>query len=522
MRTDLFIILLTALLLSSALPAAAGKSEGYGEAFWSELKGKRAQTVARLTEQAKKTDSRLLDYYYTKYTPEEKAVLKESAARFMPDSLPSRQLDAVQEILSYQYVIYHKTQWHNLENNLEVLGKYEDLLRQFCKKYDLDPSVALGVVCWENSGNIDRISHAACVGLGQLSQGAVARAHHYGGEIAKKKKAEAMEASGEVQEKLLEEAESFDLAKTHGKIAKIMDVGDERLIPECNAEDTVVFLKVMMDAYGQKPDLAVSAYHNGVVNNDDLIIELTGKQQAPKGYDNRRKYVLEKIAEENLDYISLWSRGVIREMLCGWLTMDGEPTNSANAAQALGDESDIYPWKIMGAYGAWLHGPEMRKKLFERYANRWDNAECSGLPFYNSVAKAEEAIGKGHLERIDLLTTDPANKIYGTPELHGFIKKVQRDLQQAVPGKTYRLPFSALISRAYLAKNGQVTAVNRTHLQGIAFDCDTRYFSYGRQLDGILQYYYLTDRIYMFREGSLRHICINPRYGEEFLSYNKP
>ena len=76
------------------------------------------------------------------------------------------------------------------------------------------------------------------------------------------------------------------------------------------------------------------------------------------------------------------------------------------------------------------------------------------------------------------------------------------------------IPAYGFISEGYLSGD----APDPLHLKGVAFDVNMNGFKHAGKLRLILKREWLNDRIYMRRSGDVVHVCLNPRYGLEFMS----
>lgn len=483
----------------------------YSDAKWEKIK---SSYPDELSAEIRKTccgNSRLQAFYLTKFRPEDIRLIKYAVSSLNPHYDLGQTMDAVHEVLAYRHVIYNETEWHHMDKNIAIASRYRDMICLAAEKYDLPSSVILGVISWENSGDTSKISYAACGGLGQMSMGAVERAHQYSLTIAKNKKNAAAKLSGEEKKKLLAEADSFNTPLRHREAAKKNHIADERLLPECNIEDSAAFLKVLMNYFADRPDLAVSAYHNGTANNDDLLKVLMRQEGADLNVP-----VSKYIADNNITYLSLWQNQKTRDMLSGYLTMEGEVTNGHNIHDALGDESDIYPWKIFGAYSAILDSSEGLKRKINECTGRVDLIETDGLETFDSIEKVKKAVGDGKLVKMKHSSGKKKVDIYVTPELAGFIAMTYDKLKTKMPGKKVTIPSTGFLSAGYLAKQDKCPS----HLRGISFDCrflDSSTSSLN--LKQILMHAYLNDRIYLRRDGFVWHVCLNPRFGREYYEY---
>ncbi|MBM3463910.1 MAG: hypothetical protein FJX76_17585 [Armatimonadetes bacterium] len=447
--------------------------------------------------------SQLEDFYKQKY-PEWQVEL---ALRAVDDNFAhcskAEREQALHETLAFFHVVFHETRMHHFEQNVWLIKQYHQEIARVCARYNVPFSMAISIMTWENGGHVNTTSWAACVGVGQISQGAVEAAHGYYVEAVRDLKAAAalcrmlaavakamlpndhslhhlLRAAGK---ELNQMSATVDLRTRHAKLAKAAGQRDERVVPTCNIEDSVVFMRMLLDAYGGRPDLAISAYHNGISNNDDLLRDYL-RRVDPKGatftYRNRGP-LLTAIKRNKITFVTLWNDRRCREMLNGLRTMDGDVTNDGNRSEALGDESDIYVWKCTGALVGYYATERELYALLDRYRGHHDTVETAGF-------------------RSEKRVTLKGSKMSVTPELAGYLASVQRRFKQRT-GKP--LPLSVLAAHDDL-----------THAEGIAVDvADTQ-----PVLSQILNEDWLFDRIYKRRlPGGLVHVCINPRFGPEFL-----
>lgn len=482
----------------------------YDMSVWKYAKVTGPDKVVETIRGNRLTKSFLYNYYVSKYTVSDIAPLKRAVAEICPHYRPSQVMDAVYETLSYRHVIFHDTGHHRIDRNVKVISLYESLIRSFASKHGINPAVPLAVMTWENSGDTKKMSYAACGGLGQMSLGAVRRAHSYSSQKARKLKMEALSISDpEKKKEMLAKAELFNIQARHGEIAKKSGVSDERMIPECNAEDSVVYLRCIMDSFDGRSDLAISAYHNGVMNNDDLVKVLMRQCGV---YDETN--VPAFIAERDVTYLTLWNNSKIRNMMNGFLTMDGVVTNDSNSSEALGDESDIYPWKIFGAYSALIDTDEGLATKIRKCSGTVESVETDGLESFDNMDSVRKAVKEGKLVLQNHRTRNGNVVVYLRPEMAGFLKKVHRELVDVTKEKKIFIPAYGFISEGYLSGD----APDPLHLKGVAFDVNMNGFKHAGKLRLILKREWLNDRIYMRRSGDVVHVCLNPRYGLEFMS----
>lgn len=483
---------------------ATGSSADENRIFsddWKDLKTIHADSITAQIKESIPKNSSLLTGYLSKYPSEYIFSMQQAALELFPNYTRAEALDASHEAMAYTHLIFAYSRWHRIDENIKIVKRYEQMIRNFAKIYNIPEQIPLAVISWENSGDTSKISYAACGGLGQMSQGAVARAHIFAQNLAKKFKKEAAHKSEDEAYRLRQQAEFFNLDKKHRALAHKLGVNDERMIPECNIEDSVIYLKTLMGYFDDRPDLAISAYHNGVANNDDLI----------RAYLGRRGNIVQLIRENNIKFLDLWNDITIKNMMNGWLTMDGELTSYINASEALGDESDIYPWKILGAYCAFIdYGSKLSDRIVD---SSHPTFEFETAPFdsYSSEDSITKAIKAGKLIKVKV--NNEKHEAFMRPELYGFIKKLILEVSAATPKKNFDLPFIEFLSTNY-TKNYNLPI---SHQRGMAITIDARYFKLRKILYSRLKYHNLHDMIYLKRDGEFYEFCINPRYGLELL-----
>lgn len=489
-------------------PSSDCRENRYCKHIWESAKVSARKTVETV-KIARPLESQLLNYYYKKYPQEQKQAVKRAVMELMPQYDSVQVADCMAEVLSYRHLIYHETRWHKLDKNIEIAKEYKDLVISFCEKYDLRPSVALAVISWENSGNISKISYAECAGLGQMSVGAVKRSHEYAMKISRKLKKDALKLKGEERARLLAKADSFNLDAKHKALCKHYNIKDERLIPECNAEDAVIYLKILEGYFAGRSDLAISAYHNGVKNNDDLIRALP----VVKPSDS----IPEAIERNNITYLTLWQNNKTRNMLNGHLTMDEELTTIKNASEALGDESDIYPWKVMGAYAAYLQNTSDLINDIKIADTSIEELECAGLAMYDTLERFKQGIKEEKLIKIEANMGGKYKSYFVTPELAGFLLILRSDIAEIKKNKKFYLPLNDLLGEEYLDREQR----RKNNLQGVACSFNLEKHPFASIISKRLDYYYLHDKIYLKRRGNILNICLNPRYGLEFYEASR-
>lgn len=513
-KTAVLLCLISILACASCSNVHSGMYDGllpfYSKKAWEETKNVRPDKITQKIKDHKFTNSHVYNFYITKYKPEEIRPIKLAVQELNPHYSPSQVMDAVYEVLAYRYVIYKETDWHKINKNVEVAKSYQSMIKQAAKKYDVPTALLLAVITWENSGGTSKISYADCGGLGQMSQGAIAKAHEYSSSISRRLKREAENLKGEEKAKKLREAYLYDSDARHREIAAGLGVHDERLAPLCNIEDSAAFLKVLMNSFDQRADLTISAYHNGTLNNDDLLRELMKIEKIPHS-----ESIEAIIKENNITYLSLWQNQKIRDMLNGYLTMDKEITTSLNSHNALGDESDIYPWKVFGGYAAFLDTPEGLNDKIKKCAQSQAALETSGLESFNDLNEVLAAVKKGKLVKLRHKSGGEKIDIYMTPELAGFIAMLRDKLAKKTGSEKVTIPSSGFLSAKYFEKLRK----NSENLKGIAFYCHLKNFKFSNELYSIINHAWLNDKIYISKSQDTICVCLNPRFGLEFYEY---
>ncbi|HEY3999855.1 MAG TPA: hypothetical protein VGO93_13355 [Candidatus Xenobia bacterium] len=439
----------------------------------------------------------LRDYYLGKYPTEQTQVYDQAIGGiFQPQSRPQ----AREEALAQSYVVYHRTRSHDVANNVGVTHAWRRTIEEACRRYGVPAPMAEGILTWENSGGTQAMSFAACAGIGQMSAGAVTESHvyaslhampavlRYRGERVALSLVRSLHLPGaqslrhDVSVRLAE-ANAWQTVARHRHLRAKAGVADERMLPICNIEDSVIFMRILLDAYDNLPDLAVAAYHNGMQNDDDLLHDFLKRVDPPDAgftaYDRAPLY--HALRRRHIDYLTLWNDHRCREMLNGLRTMDGDVTTDANHQEALGDESDIYVWKVSAAYAAFLASPAQLARIEGRYQGSQEQAETLGWrpsPPWATVRIA-------------------GRPLRFKPEMAGYLADLARRLT-SLAGP--RAGFTVVPSGA-----------------GIAADVNT---SAPAALKALLYADWLFDRIYLHHvEGGHWHVCLNPRFGQEYLHH---
>ncbi len=497
------------------------------------------------TEQGDKGDLRA--YYRHKYGPEERQSVEAMIADILPSYSPQEKSQTVAEILAFHHVVFHRNQWHHLDKNHKTIRKYEKTLKELCAVHGVPFLPVLAITSWENSGGSDKVSGVDAAGLGQMTWGAVDQAHAFAAQESRRSLERAQqrkriaEQTGDPKAMAdarvyAQQAARMDVEARHHDMARKARVPDERFLAECNLEDVVLFYKFLLSHYPGRVDHAIGAYHKGLGNQDDLIYDYLKRKEPglPHPSEDRTQF-LAALEKHNVTYLDLWNDPRSRQMLNGLRTMDGEVTTSANADQALGDEADLYPWKVLGSLAAYRMGPEYVDRMIARYNSSREVAETDGIPAFKSLDDFDRALKSGHLVKTKAPLTDLGVANEGsarardlawcvTPELEGYLFSLVSRLRDATGDDGATLPIKAL-SRTAALESGKVTADAAMHLRGIAATLSMESMPAGeaRALEAILQSDWLHDRIYRdTRPDGTKMFCLNPRYGNDFLlSYDK-
>lgn len=462
-----------------------------------------AAQLAPILPAAGASPSRLESFYHQKYPEWQQRMVRDAVALNFKHASARERVQACEETLAFFHVVFHATRWHHFQENIALARQHEGLIEDACRRFGVPLNMALSIFTWENGGHLNTTSFAACVGMGQMSMGAVAASHRYYHQAARALYAAsvfcdllATVASVTFQRdhglefvlrstghRMRMACDQLDLERRHGRMAKAAGVKDERVLARCNIEDSVVFMKLLLDAYGGRPDLAISAYHNGLANNDDLLRDYLKRVDpaAARFTATARGPLLDALRRHRISFLTLWNDTRCRQMLNGLRTMDGDVTTPGNAREALGDESDIYVWKTTGALAAYHASPWELSDLLARYRGNQDEAETAGFRAAGPMR---------HL----------ADGIAVTPELAGYLRSVQDRVKRRT-GRSFPLKLSA-------------AHATHSHAAGIAVDLRFE----NPALAAILREDWLFDRIYRDRLPDGRvHVCLNPRFGSEFL-----
>lgn len=423
----------------------------------------------------------LADFYRTQFGTMETHTVRTGVEGVLPDWPRTRQQAAVDEIMTFDRVIYHETSRHHFLQNLDMARRYEPEIRATCSRYSIPAAPVEAIITWENSGGPVSLSPSGCVGLGQLSMGAVECSH---GMVA-------------------------GLASRHGQLAHRAHAADERYVPECNIEDTALFFKSLYDHYAARADLAISAYHNGRGNTDDLVRVWLARHRP----DLAGLSIPTAVRASGVTYLDMWNDRYVREIMAGLRTMEGAPANDGNRYDLLGDESDIYPWKVIGAYGALRSPQQDDERLVERYRPPADVAETEALHHFltaASMARGDLVRYQGRLMR---------------PEVAGFLRQFAGEIAARVKKPHWKLGAAVYEDPVPMVPAAGVplmTADAASHQTGASVDVIVGDDATGRAVDDTLEYLFTMDRIYLRShalagsKGHCYHVTLNPRYGQVF------
>lgn len=482
-------------------------------------------------------DGNLREYYlHGKYPQAEIDAVASAISAVFGERDPTQQRQMVAEILSFHHVIFHPTEYHDLRRNHKAIQKHRDVLKKMCERHGVPMLPVLAITSWENSGGSDKVSWADAAGLGQMTWGAVDEAHRYAKRKAQKLKEEAKyekyhgtvskdKKRLEKAKELSERASMLNVEQRHRKMTKAAGLKDERAIAECNLEDVVLFFDYLLSQYGRRVDHAIGAYHKGVLNQDDILYDYLRRRDPTVLYPQPgdRSSFLEALNKQNVSYLDLWNDPRSREMLNGLRTVEGEVTVSKNSHLALGDESDIYPWKVLGSLSALLAGEAYLNKTVERYSIPQLAGEVRGLPTFRGSEGRKEGANKGYLVKIQpeywrgAIQEDPRQS-WVRPELVGYLLHLRDRMARAL-GVKWRIPITAL-GRASKSKSSWEQDL---HSKGVAVRISVAGMNIQRKdlVKKFLQQDYLFDRIYLRSGRDEHHLVLNPRFGHEFMDLYK-
>lgn len=471
-------------------------------------------------------------YYNKKYTQREFDSVRSVVEELFPNYTPAEKRQAIAEILAFSYVIFHETEYHKLDKNHAALRRHEKTLMETARRYQVPPLAVMAIVSWENSGGTSKVSAADAAGLGQMTDGAIDEAHRYAHQEAGRLRLEATNPAGvEPMAKYLESIEF-----RHQKAARVAKVPDERFVPECNLEDMVLFFRFLLAQVGGRVDHAIGSYHKGAANTDDILYDYltrTEGQVVPPGSD--RSDFLSALERRKVTYLSLWNDPRSRQMLNGLRTMDGDVTTAENRSQALGDESDIYPWKVLGSLAAYRQGEAYVKEQVQRYSGPQSEAETRGLPVYESLAALKKAIQEKKLIQSHAPLADYGYRSgfpsefasysdFVTPELEGYLYSLVMRWRKTANQAELQLPVKTLMNTRALSVGGY-GLFSRVQMKGVTCLLAPQDLPEEARaaLRKVLEVDFLNDRIYRstLDNGDVL-ITLNPRFGHQFLAaYNK-
>lgn len=475
----------------------------------------------------------LRDYYLRgKYSQDELDAVANGIKEVFPKRDATQQRQMVAEILSFHHVIFHPTEYHDLRNNHAQIRKHRALLEKMCERHGVPVLPVMAITSWENSGGSTKVSWADAAGLGQMTWGAVDEAHRYAARKAAKLKEQAdwEKYHGKIlkdekklakSKELYAEAAALNVEQRHRKMAQDAGLKDERAIAECNLEDVVLFFDFLLNQFGGRVDHAIGAYHKGVLNQDDILYDYMRRRDPtvlyPQPHD--RSSFLEALERLNVTYLDLWNDPRSREMLNGLRTVEGERTTRSNAHLALGDESDIYPWKVLGSLSAFLAGEEYLNRVVERYSVPQLAGEVRGLPAFKGEEGRKDGANKGYLvnfsDKYWVGDTQDKRQPWVRPELAGYLLHLRDRMGRLVGDGAWPIPIVAL-GRAPEKATGWEQEL---HAKGVAVRLGLSGLSITQrdQLKQLLQQDYLFDRIYLRSSRDEHHIVLNPRFGHEFM-----
>lgn len=478
-------------------------------------------------------EGNLREYYlHGKYPQAELDAVSKAIAEVFPNREPAQKHQMVAEILSFHHVIFHPTEHHDLRTNHRAIKNHRDILEKMCERHGVPVLPVLAITSWENSGGIDKVSGANAAGLGQMTWGAVDEAHRYASRKAQKLKDEAKyekyhgnvtkdQKRIERAEELYRKAAQLNVEQRHRQMTKEAGLKDERSIAECNLEDVVLFFDYLLSNYGNRIDHAIGAYHKGVLNQDDILYDYLRRRDPTVLYPQPgdRTSFLEALEKQNVTYLDLWNDPRSREMLNGLRTVEGEVTTPRNSHLALGDESDIYPWKVLGSLSALLAGEEYLAKTVERYSIPQLAGEVRGLPTFRGSEGQKEGANKGYLVEFSTKYWQGAaqrepRQAWVRPEMVGYLLHLRDRVSRGL-GVNWQIPIVAL-GRASKDKSSWEQDV---HSKGVAVRLTMSGLNIQQRdlVKKFLQQDYLFDRVYLRSSRDEHHLVLNPRFGHEFM-----
>ena len=463
---------------------------------------------------------RLRAYYREKYSQSQIAAVRSTVEDVFSDYGPDDKSQAMAELLAFSHVVFHVTPHHNLERNHRAIRPHETKLKELCQTYKVPLWPVLAIVSWENSGGSSQVSWADAAGLGQMTWGAIDQAHQYA-----EHEATLLPAGDPLKLRMAK------IVARHTEMCKRSGLPDERFVPECNLEDVVLFFKFLYTKYGGASDHAIGAYHKGLTNHDDILRDFIKRKEGscPDPIRQRPEFI-EAIRRLRINYLTLWNDKRCREMLNGLRTLDGDQRTRQNAGQALGDESDIYPWKVVGSLAAYRQGPEYVTSMQSKYAPSQVEVEVAGLPLYTTPEQIAESIKVHDLVRsqqplsdlgidhnVSAAHRDMAYSV--TPELEGYLWSLTQRWRQRVGNQELRLPAVRLLAVGDWAA-GRRSVNERAQLRGITVQLSYRGLDEKNKeaLRAELEVDYLLDRVYRVTLSNHNPlVCLNPRFGHEFM-----
>ncbi|MCA9779053.1 MAG: hypothetical protein KC800_20130 [Candidatus Eremiobacteraeota bacterium] len=528
-----FITGLSGLLLwAGCSRPSAGPSGSEGETSTPDLAASKSNSSSKPVP-SWNGEGDLREYYlHGKYTQEELDAVANGIKEVFGDREASQQRQMVAEILSFHHVIFHPTDYHDLRKNHAQIRKHRPLLEKMCERHGVPVLPVLAITSWENSGGSTKVSWADAAGLGQMTWGAVDEAHRYAARKAQKLKEQAdwEKYHGKIlkdkkklakSEELYAAASALNVEQRHRQMAQDAGVKDERAIAECNLEDVVLFFDFLLSQFGGRVDHAIGAYHKGVLNQDDILYDYMRRRDPTVLYPQPqdRTSFLEALERLNVTYLDLWNDPRSREMLNGLRTVEGERTTRANAHLALGDESDIYPWKVLGSLSALLAGEEYLDRVVERYSVPQLAGEVRGLPAFKGEDGRKEGANRGFLVEFSDKYWDGETKdkrqSWVRPELAGYLFHLRDRMGRLIGNGSWKIPIVAL-GKADDKSSGWEQEL---HAKGVAVRLGLSGLSIGErdELKKLLQQDYLFDRIYLRSSQDEHHLVLNPRFGHEFM-----
>lgn len=472
-------------------------------------------------------------FYNKKYTAQEFDTVRSLVEEIFPNYTPQEKRQAITEILSFSYVIFHETEHHHLDRNHAALRKYEKTLIDVCKRYQVPPAAVSAIVSWENSGGVTKVSFADAAGLGQMTDGAIQTAHDFAHQEAARLREEAPNPAG--VEPMARHLETISIR--HQQMTRKARLPDERFVPECNLEDVALFFKFLLNSFGGRVDHAIGSYHRGVANTDDVVYDYLTRTEGAVVYPNSdRSDFLAAMDRRNVTYVTLWNDARARQMLNGLRTMDGEVTTDANRSEALGDESDIYPWKVLGSLAAYRQGPEYVQQQIKRYSLPQSEVEVRGLPTFESFTAIREGLKAGKLirSRAPILDVGFRRDLSGeaatladsvTPELEGYLHSLVARWRSTARQQDLQLPVKTLFNTRSLSSGAGYGLFSKVQMRGVTALLSPRELSPTAEaaLKKVLEVDFLNDRIYRstLDNGDVL-VCLNPRFGHQFwAAYQK-